>query len=123
MAKQVFILIMVIIYSLNGSGQSFLGQTEIVNFNKQTYNAGKQNWAIRQDKQGRVYFANNEGVLTYDGTYWKLYPLPNKTIVWSVEFGTDGRLYAGGQDEMGYFSPDKNGNLSYNSLKNLMDES
>jgi len=103
--------------------QPFLGQREIHNFTKQQYKAGTQNWSIRQDQQGRMYFANSEGILTYDGTYFKLYPLPNKTIVWSVELGKDNRIYAGGQDELGYFVPDKTGNLSYVSLKNLIDES
>ncbi|MDE3236089.1 MAG: transcriptional regulator [Bacteroidota bacterium] len=104
------------------SAQPFIGQREVLNFSKQTYNAGTQNWNIRQDSYGRLYFANNEGVLRYDGNYWKITPLPNKTIVWSIEFGKDNRLYVGGQDEMGFFSPDKNGNLAYSSLKNLLEE-
>ncbi len=123
MIKNLLLFVMVFLYAGKGLGQSFIGQREILNFNKQVYNAGKQNWNIRQDKQGRVYFANNEGVLTYDGTFWRLYPLPNKTIVWSICFGKDDRLYVGGQDEIGYFSPDKNGNLSYHSLKDLIEES
>ncbi|RYY33878.1 MAG: transcriptional regulator [Sphingobacteriaceae bacterium] len=100
--------------------QTFIGQRETVNYEKKQYNAGTQNWKIKQDAQGRMYFANNEGVLTFDGAYWQLYPLPNKTIVWSIEFGKDKRLYAGGQDEIGYFSPGKNGRLEFTSLKNLL---
>jgi ligand-binding sensor domain-containing protein len=34
----------------------------------------------------------------------------------SVEVGTDGRIYVGGQDEVGYFIPTKNGRLQYQSL-------
>jgi len=100
--------------------QSYISQREISNFKKKQYNAGTQNWKIKQDARGRMYFANNEGVLVFDGAYWQLYPLPNKTIVWSIEFGKDKRLYAGGQDEMGYFSPNKNGLLTFTSLKNLL---
>ncbi len=100
--------------------QTYIGQRETVNFDKKQYNAGTQNWKIKQDAQGRVYFANNEGVLVFDGAYWQLYPLPNKTIVRSIEFGKDKKLYAGGQDEMGYFSPGKNGQLTFTSLKNLL---
>lgn len=104
------------------SAQGTIGLREVISYEKQTYNAGAQNWDMRQDVQGRVYFANNEGVLTFDGIYWKLYPLPNKTIVRSIEFGPDHRLYAGGQDEIGYFSPDHSGKLTYTSLKNLVPE-
>ncbi|RCH55704.1 transcriptional regulator [Mucilaginibacter hurinus] len=100
--------------------QSFIGQRETVNYEKKRYNAGTQNWKILQDAQGRMYFANNEGVLVFDGAYWQLLPLPNKTIVWSIEFGKDKKLYAGGQDEMGYFSPGRNGRLQFTSLKKLL---
>ena len=108
---------------LDITAQSFISQFEIENFTKQQYGAGAQNWKIKQDRQGRIYFANNEGVLVYDGTYWKLYPLPNKTIVRSIEFGKDFKLYAGGQDEIGYYAPDKTGNLAYTSLKSMLPES
>jgi len=102
--------------------QSTLGLREVLNYEKQSYNAGAQNWDISQDAEGRVYFANNEGLLSFDGTYWKLYPLPNRTIVRSIEFGKDQRIYIGGQDEIGYFSPDKTGKLAYTSLKDLIPE-
>ena len=53
---------------------------------------------------GRMYFANNEGLITYDGSYWKLYPQPNETILSSIALDNN-RIYAGGQDEIGYYSP------------------
>ncbi len=96
--------------------QNTIGFPEVINYSKQFYNAGLQNWKIRQDKNGVLYFANNEGLLTFDGRNWNLYPLPNKTIVRSIEIGTDNRIYAGGQDEMGYFVPSKNGRLQYYSI-------
>ncbi|MES2267815.1 MAG: triple tyrosine motif-containing protein [Bacteroidota bacterium] len=103
--------------------QAYIGQRKTVNYEKRQYNAGTQNWKIRQDAQGRMYFANNEGVLVFDGSYWQLYPLPNKTIVRSLEFGADKNLYVGGQDEIGYFAPAKNGLLVFTSLKNLLPQS
>lgn len=117
-------LIVFVLFLLAGNqfsySQTYIGQRETVNYAKKQYNAGTQNWKIIQDAQGRMYFANNEGVLVFDGAYWQLYPLPNKTIVWSIEFGKDKKLYAGGQDEFGYFSPGKNGLLQFTSLKNLL---
>ena len=116
------ILLPAAIFSVKSAGQTYIGLREIVNYGKQQYNAGSQNWDIRQDAQGRMYFANNEGLLTYDGAYWKLYPLANGTIVRSLEFGDDNRIYIGGQDEIGYFSPDHTGKLVYTSLKPLVPE-
>jgi ligand-binding sensor domain-containing protein/DNA-binding CsgD family transcriptional regulator len=113
--------LLVLVFSFQSLlAQNTLGLREIISYEKQEYNAGAQNWDIRQDIQGRIYFANNEGLLSFDGTYWKLYPLPNSTIVRSIEFGKDNRIYIGAQDEIGYFTPDKNGKLSYTSLKELL---
>lgn len=100
--------------------QSYIGQRETISYSKKQYGGGTQNWKIKQDAQGRMYFANNEGVLVFDGANWQLYPLPNKTIVWSIEFGKDKKLYTGGQDEIGYFAPGKNGHLAFTSLKELL---
>src|SRR4029078_12202805 len=97
------------------SAQYYIALREIISYYKQHYNAGAQNWDIKQDVQGRIYFANSEGLLSFDGIYWKLYPLPNKTIVRSLEFGKDNRIYIGAQDEIGYFTSDKTGKLAYTS--------
>ena len=97
-------------------GQNTIGLPDVVNYSKQSYSAGLQNWDIKQDKNGIIYLANNEGLLSFDGKNWSLYPLPNKTIVRSVEIGFDNRVYVGGQDELGYFSPASNGVLQYHSL-------
>lgn len=100
--------------------QNTIGLPDIINYAKPVYKAGLQNWDIKQDKNGIVYFANNEGLLSFDGKYWNNYPLPNKTIVRSVEIGPEGRIYVGGQDEIGYFSPGTNGRLQYHSLLDLI---
>jgi len=100
--------------------QNTIGLPEIINYSKNQYNAGAQNWDIRQDKQGVIYLANNEGLLTFDGKTWQLYPLPNKTIVRSVLVGEDGKIYVGGQDELGYFLPNAAGKLVFTSLINAI---
>ncbi|WP_188934755.1 ligand-binding sensor domain-containing protein [Puia dinghuensis] len=102
--------------------QNTIGIPDIVNYPRNVYNAGTQNRGIVQDRYGILYFANYQGLLSFDGNYWKTYPLPNKTIVRSVALGKDNRIYAGGQDDFGYFSPDKNGRLAFTSLKNLLSE-
>lgn len=111
-----FRILFFLILPLSGFCQNTIGLPEVVNYYKESYNAGLQNWDIRQDKNGIIYFANNEGLLSFDGKYWNIYPLPNRTIVRSVEIGPDNRIYVGGQDELGYFSPASNGQLTYHSL-------
>ena len=112
--------IILIWFSLVCQSQNTIGIPDIVNYPRDVYNAGTQNRGIVQDRNGVMYFANYEGLLSFDGNYWKNYPLPNKLVVRSVAIGKDNRIYAGGQDDFGYFSPDKNGRLVYNSLKNLL---
>ncbi len=97
-----------------------LGVPSIINFSKQEYNAGTQNWDFTQDENGVIYIANNEGLLSYDGSHWQKYPLPNKTIVRSVAVTPDtGKILVGGQDEVGYFQKNKRGFLEYHSIKEL----
>lgn len=83
---------------------SGIGFAPIRNFSRQTYGAGSQNWNMTQDARGRVYFGNRDGLLMYDGSRWTLLPLPNYTTVRSVFADTlNGRIYAGGSGEFGYF--------------------
>lgn len=112
--------LVIFLVSINCFAQNTIGLPEIVNYTKQAYNAGTQNWDIRQGKNGVLYFGNNEGLLTFDGTFWNLYPLPNHTIIRALEMSKDQKIYAGGQNEFGFFAPDKNGFLVYHSLVSLI---
>jgi hypothetical protein len=103
-----------------GHSQNTIGIPDIINYPRDVYNAGTQNRGIVQDRNGVMYFANYQGLLSFDGNYWKIYPLPNKTVVRSIAIGKDNRVYAGGQDDFGYFSPDDKGRLVYTSLKGML---
>ncbi|HEY4289094.1 MAG TPA: triple tyrosine motif-containing protein [Puia sp.] len=100
-----------------GQGQSTIGLPAIKNYHNTDYHAALGIWDICQDQHGLLYFANNDGLLTYDGAYWKLYPLPNKAAIKSLAMDAKGRIFVGGQDEIGYFFPDAAGILQYHSLK------
>lgn len=103
-------------------GQNPIGIPDIINYYNETYGAGTENRSIVEDENGIMYFANLEGLLTFDGAYWKLYSLPNKSIVRSVVIGKDNKIYVGGQDDFGYFSPDNKGKLVFTSLKPLLSQ-
>ncbi|MEI7735852.1 MAG: triple tyrosine motif-containing protein [Ferruginibacter sp.] len=111
-----FKLLLFIVFPIWGYSQNTIGLPDVINYYKGNYSAGLQNWDFKQDDNGILYIANNEGLLSFDGRYWKLYPLPNKTIVRSVEIAADNKIYAGGQDELGYYAPGSNGKLQYTSL-------
>ena len=87
----------------------------IVKYAPNTYGAGNQNWMISQDQNQYLYFANNEGLLTFDGSKWDLYPSPNETIIRSVKV-IGHRIYTGCYMEFGYWVRKKKGQLHYTSL-------
>lgn len=106
----------ILVFSLNGISQEL---PPIVKFNPVIYNAGNQNWMVAQDKNHLLYFANNEGLLEYNGTTWSLYKSPNETIIRSVK-AIDDLIYTGSYMEFGYWKRMTNGRLVYNSLsKNI----
>ncbi|MBV6439225.1 MAG: hypothetical protein EPGJADBJ_00864 [Saprospiraceae bacterium] len=99
-----------------------LGNPPVLNFSKKNYKAGTQTWEIAQDNRGVVWFGNNDGLIEFDGTHWRLYPLDNGTIVRSVQASGDGKIYVGGQGDFGYFAPDAQGRMDFHSLKPLIPE-
>lgn len=100
--------------------QNPIGQAELITFSRKDYGAGAQNWAMTRDQNHRLYVANNEGLLVLNGKRWQLFPVPNHTILRSIAFGPEGKLYAGAQDELGFFAPDPVGRLHFSSLKHLL---
>lgn len=87
----------------------------IVKYASTTYAAGNQNWMISQDQNHYVFFANNEGLLEFNGSNWELYPSPNETIIRSVKV-IGNRIYTGCYMEFGFWTRQTNGKLKYTSL-------
>jgi DNA-binding CsgD family transcriptional regulator len=91
----------------------------IVKYPSTVYGAGNQSWMISQDEQNYLYFANNEGLLEYNGTNWELYPTPNETIMRSVKV-IDNKIYTGCYMNFGYWIRQANGKLKYTSLSDTI---
>jgi AraC family chitin signaling transcriptional activator len=92
------------------------------NYNVSDYNAGNQNWDISKSENGKIYVANNNGLLEFDGLKWTLWELPNKTIIRSV-LSHKNKIYTGSYKEFGFWSKNEKGFLEYFSLsKKLKDE-
>jgi len=96
--------------------QPDIGIPFLHNYSKKDYIAATQNWDILQDKQGVVCFANNAGLLRFNGKDWRVFPLRNHSYLRSIAKNSDGVIYAGGQNEIGFFTPTELGDWSYTSL-------
>ncbi|SFE59475.1 triple tyrosine motif-containing protein [Thermophagus xiamenensis] len=94
------------------------GISDIQYYSRQEYRGDRQNWNISQADNGLLYFANNGGLLEFDGTHWRMLPShPNlmNNLTRSV-FVDKGRIYIGAADEFGFYSKDSTGNFQYQSL-------
>lgn len=92
----------------------------VTNYNKNDYNAGLQNWSAVQLPDGRMFYANTLGMLSFDGQLWNIHPIGNYTDIRSLCYHNgQNRIYAGAFNEFGYYSFDSlSNNLSYHSLAN-----
>ncbi len=74
-----------------------------------------QNWAICQDPNHVMLFANMKGILSFDGQEWLSIRIP--TIPFSMKSNPrDGRIFIGGEDNYGFLENDINGSYRYVSL-------
>lgn len=93
---------------------SLLGQElpPVTNFTPEQYGADNQNWMLSQDHSGRIYVANNKGLLEFNGSRWHVYPTHNESIMRSVNV-IGGKIYTGCYMSFGYWERDSNGELYY----------
>ncbi len=121
MRKEILLGLLLLLSSSILLAQDYnLGVPIIQAFPKEITEAGSQNSDIVQDKFGVMYFANNSGMLQFDGTTWTVFPLPNFTIVRSLGITDNGIIYAGGQNEFGRYIPNEKGIWEFESLKHLI---
>ncbi len=85
-------------------------------FAKNEYNASNQNWSVVQDKDGIMYFGNNQGVLEFDGSQWQMHQIPGNKIIRSLFIGKENRIYVGSFEEFGYLEKNATGQLQYHSI-------
>ncbi|MDF1560668.1 MAG: triple tyrosine motif-containing protein [Bacteroidales bacterium] len=99
-----------------------IGTPYIRNFSKDDYRGGTQNWGAAQDSRGFMYFANNDGLLVFDGEQWQLYTIPNRSMVRSVYIDESGDIYIGAYNDLGKMVWSENGKMTFRSLKELIPE-
>ena len=118
----IFIYTLVFYLSLSTCFAQYSASGPMVkNFPKQIYNGGTQTWDICEGDNGLVFYANNDGLLLFDGKDFSKHPLPGKTILRSIYFDKiSRRIFAGGQNELGYYEFAKNGKLGFVSLASLL---
>ncbi len=95
----------------------------VINIQKDKYGAANKNWSISQDERGTVYFANDAGLLEFDGIEWALHTLPGSAIVRSVAASSPNTIYSGSFEDFGRWDRDHTGQLQYTSLTKDLEKS
>ena len=86
------------------------------------YGAGDQNWGLVQDSLGRLFVANGDAVMMYDGKYWETIDITDGKTVSSVSKTTNNIILAGGEGDFGYLDFKHAGKIRYISLSNSLSE-
>ncbi|NLC50389.1 MAG: hypothetical protein GX762_08505, partial [Bacteroidales bacterium] len=125
--KSIFLLLFfqLFLHTQFAVGQDIPFVPPVFNYNTTNYKAGNQNWAIAQDNNEVMYFANNQGLLSFDGVNWKLHKLPNNRGVKSIfidKHDNSEKIYVGSFEEFGYFERNAANILVYHSLKHLVND-
>ncbi len=85
------------------------------------YNASNQNWGTIKDKKGVMYFANNSGVLVFDGSNWNI--IKANAAVKSLAIDTaENKIYVGAKGDFGMLVNNEVGTYEFKSLKHLIPE-
>ena len=85
----------------------------IQNITPKEYGHESQNYSIVQDERGVMYISNVSGILEYDGNFWKLIKVKG---VPHLAIDNNQKIYAAGDYDFGYLSPNKKNQMTFISL-------
>ncbi len=95
---------------------SVYGQEPISkNYTSSNFQAHRLIWDFTQDKYQRLWMANNDGILRFDGNNWRLFKTQNP--VRSLAITKDGEIYAACLNDLGLLQFNKDGSTTFNSFK------
>jgi ligand-binding sensor domain-containing protein/DNA-binding CsgD family transcriptional regulator len=121
-ARLIIIFVLINLPSLFFGQVKKIGLPHIKNFNRTEYKGGTQNWNIDQDKNGNLYFGNNDGLLQFDGSTWNKYKAKNSDAIKCLKVDSSGKIYVGCYNEFGYFKANSKGKLEYFSISDLLNK-
>lgn len=109
-----FLLTLSLVSTCSLFSRSF-GLPEVQNYKHHAYGASNKNWQIAQSETGILYFANADGLLSFDGTYWALPSNINRLGLRSLKIVRN-RIYIGSFNDIGYYEYNLANQLEYKSL-------
>ena len=98
-----FVVLVAPLIAVNAREQSLfeLGRPSYQFFSTREYLADAQNWDAVQDRQGLLFFGNDNLVLEYDGQRWEHISVPSGSAIQGLAVDEGGRIWVGGVDQLG----------------------
>jgi hypothetical protein len=108
---------LIFLLALQSMAQTYspLGHHFITNASAKQYKLNPQNFGVCQDNRGIMYFANDGGVLEYDGETWRTIKVPTQRT-YAIQKSTSGNIYVGALNDFGILVSDKKFGIQYRSL-------
>ncbi|MGE5419207.1 MAG: hypothetical protein ACM3UT_03430, partial [Chloroflexota bacterium] len=110
--RKLFACISLLLLFVSAHGQD--GSPLLTHF-RENRDIENQNWAICQDSDKVMLFANRKGILTFDGEDWTPVRLPVTPYAMRSN-PYEQRIYIGGENNYGYMQKDRKGIYRYISL-------
>jgi len=76
-------------------------------------------WRFLQDSDGTLLIGG-DGLTAFDGDRWQSFAIPNTYALRGLDFGSDGRIWAAGANDFGWFQRDESRGLEFHSLKEFV---
>lgn len=109
--KRYLLSLIIILWTCTGPISAKNGLPFFKNYSPAVYHAHNRNFDVVSDDNGRVYVANFEGVLYYDGTEWHTIHAPGIFRMTKLFKDSRGRIWVGGYNLFGYLTSGQNGEL------------
>lgn len=114
--RWLFPVLALLLFSPGASTAQDGGFPMVQRFTAATYGYHPANRQVVVAPNGLVYAANEEGLLEYDGTSWRLIPLPGRRTPLQLAFSRTGDLLIGATSDFGHLEPDSLYRPTYQSL-------
>lgn len=110
--KKIFVALLIILfYTSNVCAWEYVTKS----YTSKDFNAHTLIWNFAQDSKGRLWMANNDGVLRFDGNNWNLFATPKP--VRQIAFDNKGNLFLACEGDFGALLFDEKGLSNYISFK------
>jgi len=91
------------------------------NYTVEDFENSRQHWDAIQLDDGRMILGNSNAINLFDGVNWSFIHVPKGQTVYSLDISKTGRVYTGGEGDIGYLYPDSLNRMKFRSLLPKMD--